>query len=146
MKTILAGHKFSVPYTRVYALRECKLPVKDHSRANTELFVDDTSMHAKAQTNMEVLNILVAALKQFGALVHKLKLSFSPKAAIVISIMRLARGLHVKLVKYGLKFVVPKLSRDLGITTTAGKSRPSNLQKDRQAKSKNRIVKISNIT
>lgn len=102
-------------------------------------------MHARAQTKVQVLSILIAAMKQFKVLVHKLKLKLSPKAAIVTSGKKLSSRLHARLVEYGLKFIVAEHSRDLGVTTTAGKSTPSNLQSNRQVKSRNRIVKIASI-
>ena len=145
-KSILAGCKLSVPFTRVYALRRFIKLVEDHKKANPELFVDDTSLHATAETYKEVEDILVNAMKQFQTLVNELNLRLSPKAAIVTSCQKLSVRLNAKLAKYGLKFVVAKHSRDLGITTTAGKSRPKQIHKQRLTKSFNRVSKTSKIS
>ena len=144
-KSILAGCKYSVPFTRVYALRSYKQLTRQHKHANTELFVDDTSMHASAPTSFEVEDILVSAMKAFKIIVHKLKLRLSPKAALVTNNNLLSRRLNAKLSAHGLRFVIAHHSRDLGVTTTAGKSRPGHLQRGRQLKSKHRIKKISKI-
>ena len=144
-RSILAGCKFSVPFTRIYGLKQFITLSKNNPKANTELFVDDTSMHAAAETKLEVQSILLKAMRDFKTLVQKLKLRLSPKAAIVASSNILACKLNNKLTAYGLKFVLAHHSRDLGITTTAGKTRPKHIQKDRQQKSRNRIFKVSQL-
>jgi len=144
-RSILAGCKYSVPFTRVYALREYTQLAKQHKHANPELFVDDTSMHAKGGTTFEVEDTLLSAMAAFKQIVHNLKLRLSSKAAIVTSCRRLGKSLNAKLAKLGLKFVIAEHSRDLGVTTTAGKARPNHIQKQRQIKSKHRIFRISKI-
>ena len=144
-KSILAGCKYSVPYTRVYAIREYKQLAKQHKNANPELFVDDTSLHAKGDTTFEVEEVLLSAMTTFKKIVQHLKLRLSSKAAIVTSCKRLGTRLNAKLAKLGLKFVIAEHSRDLGVTTTAGKTRPNHIQRQRQNKSKQIIFRISKI-
>ena len=113
-KSILAGCKYSVAMTRVYAMRNYIALDKQHEDANTDLFVDDTSMHASGETCQEVRDILVPAMRNFQIRVKKLKLRLSPKAAIVTSSMNLARTLNKELAQSGLRFVISQHSRDLG--------------------------------
>ena len=79
-KSILAGCKFSVAMTRVYLQRNMKRLCDTHSEANTELFVDDTTMHASGDTNEDVLQVLIPAMTFFQSCVKELKLKLSPKA------------------------------------------------------------------
>ena len=99
-KSIIAGCKYSVPFTGVYGLRRFIRLAEDHKKAKPELFVDDTSLHAMAKTYLEVENILVDAMKQFQTLVQQLNLRLSPKAAIVTSCKKLSVRLNAKLAKY----------------------------------------------
>ena len=81
---------------------------------------------------------------KFKRMVRILKNKLSPKAAIVASNMALAKMLKNELAQVDLKFDLATHSRDLGISTTAGASRPNQLSKARMIKSKYRIF-VSNI-
>ena len=67
-KSILAGCKYSVPFTRVYGLRQFIILNRNNPEANTELFVDDTSMHAAAETMYGFVEARMA-IKLNGAVV-----------------------------------------------------------------------------
>ena len=133
-KSILAGCKFSVAMTRVYLQRNMKRLCDLHPEANTELFVDDTTMHASGDTNEDVLQVLVPAMTFFQSCVKELKLKLSPKASIVASNYKLNHSSLTRLKSFGLKFTNSKHARDLGITHTAGKARPGNILHDRLKK------------
>ena len=144
-KSILAGCKYSKAITKSYGQRNFVELVEDHPDANPELFVDDTSLHASGDSYQHIRDTLVPAMCKFKRMVRILKNKLSPKAAIVASNMALAKMLKNELAQVGLKFDLAAHSRDLGISTTAGASRPNQLSKARMIKSKYRIKKISNI-
>jgi hypothetical protein len=145
VKSILAGCKYSVAMTRVYLKRGMTKVVEKHKDANTELFVDDTSMHTPGDDNEEVRQILIPAMLTFKEIVSKLKLTLSPKAGLVASNDKLATSLIKELASYGLFFNKFNNARDVGITTTAGKKRPNNLVKNRFAKAQPRKIKIARL-
>jgi len=144
-KSILAGCKYSCDFTKVYLQRGMVKLCNKHPLANTELFVDDTTMNAVGVTNDDVLNALVPAMISFQEIVKQLRLRLSPKASIVTSNNKLTFALIKELKAYGLNFLNVKHARDLGITQAAGARRPKELLHDRLNKSKSRIMKISKI-
>ena len=144
-KSILAGCKFSVAFTRVYLQKAMKHICSKHKDANPEVFVDDTSMHNTGQSMNDVLEALVPCMNTFKKEVNKLNLRLSVKASIVTNNPKLTKLLISELKSNKLFFVKAKHARDLGITQSAGKSRPSNLVKTRFQKSSNRISKISKL-
>ncbi len=145
VKSILAGCKYSVAMTRVYLKRGMTKVVEKHKDANTELFVDDTSMHTPGNDNEEVRQILIPAMLTFKEIVSKRKLTLSPKAGLVASNDKLATSLIKELASYGLFFNKFNNARDVGITTTAGKKRPNNRVKNRFAKAQPRKIKIARL-
>jgi hypothetical protein len=144
-KSILAGCRYSVAMTRMYLQEDMVSLVHEHPQAKTELFVDDTSMHSDGPDNQSVIDILVPAMLSFKDKVVKLKLTLSPKAVIVTSNVQLTSTINKLLSQHGLVFVKATHTRDLGITSTAGKSRPKQLLLSRISKSKLRIKKISRL-
>ena len=98
-------------------------------------------MHSSADTALLVRQNLLPAMAFFKRIVTQMKLKLSPKAALVTSSKHLDRTLHRELANIGLKFVLSRHARDLGITMSGGKARPCNLQLKRQNKSKIRIDK-----
>ena len=95
--------------------------------ANLSLYVDDTSMQAVGETDLDVQSDLIPALSAFNAAVTKHKLRLSPKAVISASSMRLAKTLQSQLKRCGMSFTVSRLARDLGVTYNSGLRRPSTL-------------------
>jgi hypothetical protein len=83
-RSILAGCKYSVAFTRVYLKRAFCEIVRKHQHANTEVFVDDTSMH-NAGDESDIYDILIPAMISFKDKVDALKLTLSPKATITAS-------------------------------------------------------------
>ena len=75
----------------------------------------------------------------------KLKPKLSPEASIVSSNPKLTRLLHQQLTANSLQFKITKQARDLGISHASGRSRPDLLIKERLAKCKTRILKISKL-
>ncbi len=69
----------------------------------------------------------------------------SPKAVLVASVWKLAKLLQKELADHGIIFSISKIARDLGVTSTAAASRPSNLVHKRNIKAKHRIKKIAKI-
>ena len=63
--SILAGCNISVPITRLYSLRALVSLNKEHPDSNTEVFVDDTSMHADGDCDQDVIDILIPAMRAF---------------------------------------------------------------------------------
>ena len=83
--SILAGCKFSVAITRVYAMRHLKQLNEEHPGSRPEICVDDTCMHTKGLRIPDVMNTLIPAMLAFQKVVGKLKLRLSPKASIIQS-------------------------------------------------------------
>ena len=94
-KSILAGCKYSVACTRAYTMRSFISLNEKFPEGNTQLYVDDTSMHASGDTKLEVIHKLIPVMKYFKQIVSKLKLKLFPKAAIVTS----CTDLSIKLIK-----------------------------------------------
>jgi hypothetical protein len=78
-------------------------------------------------------------------MVHKLKLRLSPKAVIITSNDKLTSNLKKQLFKEGLLFSKSEAAKDIGITHTCAKARPSNIQMKKQKESTNRFIKITKI-
>ena len=129
--SILAGCKFSVPITRMYSLRSLKSLVAMHPRSNTEVFVDDTSMHCNGNSCDEVLDVHIPAMRAFKKRVRRLKQRLSSKAVIVSSSVKLNNLLAHELESNKLFFVKSKHARDLGISHSCGRKRPSHLLSER---------------
>ena len=108
-------------------MRGISKPDTTHPEANTQLFADDTSMHAVADSCSEVLDKLVPAMVCFKDVVAHLKLKLSPKAAITANDHKLLTMLVSEITAYGLQFQASKDARDLGISNTAGNTRSSSL-------------------
>jgi len=84
-KTILAGCRFSVAVTRVYAMRHLKQLSEEHPDSHPQIFVDDTCMHTQGLCIPDVVNTLIPAMLAFQKMAGKLKLELSLKASIVSS-------------------------------------------------------------
>ena len=56
---------------------------EDYPEGNTQLYVDDTSMHAVGDSIQDVIDSLLPVMRFFKHIVRKLKLRLSPKAVIV---------------------------------------------------------------
>ncbi len=54
-----------------------------HPKANTQVFVEDTSLFASGADEEQVADILVPSMIDFGRKVENIKLKLSPKAVIV---------------------------------------------------------------
>jgi hypothetical protein len=143
-RSILAGCKFSVAITRMYMLRNIKGLDESHKEANTSLFVDDTSMFASSSSCRRVREVLIPALLDFKKRVSDLKLKLSPKAVVVTNDPHLIIQLVDEFKKHKLFFLKAKTARDLGVSNTAGKSRPIRIVNKRLQLSKNRINKYRN--
>ena len=141
-QSIIAGCKFSKALTQAYMMRGMKRICDKHSEANPELFVDDSSMHAAADSWEGILNNLVPAMLTFKDVVAILKLKLSPKAAITASDVKLLKFIIQELKTYDLFFEEGKHARDLGVSNTAGNSRPFHLVNSRFDKTKPRKQKI----
>ena len=131
--------------TKVYLQSEMVQLHCKHRRANTKLFVDDTSMQTTGQTYEEIASVLRPAVVDFAKAARNLKLPLSPKAVICASKFKFAAELSNELSRYGIKFVVAKATRDLGITHSAATTRPKEQLRARLAKAKKRILKVSRI-
>ena len=128
--------------TGSYLYRSVSRVDNDHPDANTRLFVDDTSMFAEGDSCYEVVDKLVPALASFKRIVDNLKLKLSPKASITASSSKLL-DIQVKECKnIGVAFERSTDARDLGVSNTAGRSRPGSTVKSRFQKS--RATKIKN--
>jgi hypothetical protein len=53
-RSILAGCKNSVPFTRAYSQRDMMNLTKEHPEGNTQVYVDDTSMHAVGECSQDM--------------------------------------------------------------------------------------------
>ncbi len=142
-KSVIAGCKYSVPFTKVYLQPEMTKLSRKHKSANFKLFVDDTSNHARGTSFDEVLQHLVPAVVDFANTATKLKLKLPPKAVIVAPNTKLPLVLKKELASYGVSFDIAKSARDLGVTSTAAACRPSKLSQQRFYKTKRIIAKIS---
>ena len=80
-QSILAGCKFSVAITRMYLKRNFTQIVKEEPKANPELFVDDSSMHATATDSASIAEILVPAMLSFKEKCINSNLNCLPKLA-----------------------------------------------------------------
>ncbi len=94
--------------------------------ANLKVHVDDTSIFALSKDSNEILDVLVPAELAF-AKVAQLKLSLSPKGAVVSSREQLTSQIWKELRQFGVKLVAAKHTRDLGVTFTAGRKRPNKI-------------------
>jgi hypothetical protein len=144
-RSILAGCRFSVPFTRNYLYRSLTQVVDMYPEANLSLFVDGTAMQAYGYTCNEVCHALVPAEVSFARKVRKLRLSLSPKAALSSSSPALQKLLARELSSYGLKFIQKKAARDLGISSSSGKCRAPEIINQRFSNSTNRIHRISKL-
>ena len=118
---------------------------ENHKVANTSVFVDDTSMHARGSDFQEVLGKLLPAMLAFKKKVGKLKLTLSRKAVIVTSEVKLTNLLIKKLSAHGLFFLKASNARDLGVAQAGGKYRPSQALHQRLRQSRNRVRKNSKL-
>ena len=144
-RSIIAGCLSSVALTRVYTKNAIADIDNKHPKSNTNVFVDDTCMQATGRTIEDVLEIIVPAVSMFGDKVRALKLSLSPKAAVCGSIPKLAQIFqHEMKHNYNMQFLINECARDLGVTHTAAKTRPSKFVLSRFNK-KVRINKVKNI-
>jgi len=148
--SILAGCQQSVPLTRALLNKKMSQLAKDHPKAPPNVFVDDTSMACSAPRWSTVQNTLAPCLIQFAKCVESLNLSLSPKAVLSVSHSKLGVSLQKELKEQGIIFNVAgkKGARDLGITHTAGTSRPATITINRKQKiiqRKNRINQIAKI-
>ena len=143
--SILAGGKFSVPFTKLYLQRSLQKVDDDHPDANLKSFVDDCSFFNASKFKRQVVHILRSALKDFKDVVAVLKLILSDKAVITASSKQLRVMILKALKELGLSFKSESAARDLGVSNTAGRLRPAQLTNSRFSKTKNRIFKISQI-
>ena len=107
------------------------------------LFVDDTSMFSANPSANVVFDQTVNCVSDFGEAAKALGLKLSDKAAIVATNVQEAQKVKSHMAEaHDMHFQVHQSTRDLGITYTASVSKPSNLFKETQYKTKGRISKI----
>jgi hypothetical protein len=99
-------------------------------------------MFAASSSCRRVREVLIPALLDFKKRVSDLKLKLSPKAVVVTNDPNLIIQLVDEFKKHKLFFLKAKTARDLGVSNTAGKSRPIRIVNKRLQLSKNRIKKI----
>ena len=145
-KSILAGCKACIGITRAYLKPGISSVHEKYPDANTSVLVDDTCMQAIHEEFDGVLDIVVPAVIMFGEKARKLKLSLSNRAKVTASTPKLAQTLVNELENnYGMFFQVDPEARDLGVTHTAGASRPSKLVISRFVKSRKRVEKTKQL-
>ncbi len=125
-KFIIAGCKFSKAFTALYLQTHMSTLNELYKEANLGVFLDDTSMQNIARSKREVLSNLLPCMKAFGKAVRQLNLTLSPKAALSASSPELAKLLGSALSKIGLKFIISKITRDLGVTILQENQDPPN--------------------
>ncbi len=146
IKSLLAGCKHSVAITRAYLRRTIASIDTDHSECNPKVFVDDISMFARASRVANAVGHIVPGLCRFVELAQrKLKLTISPKSVFVASDDRTSTRFQIKCMVHKLKYKLSHDARDLGVTSKAGRGRPSNLLTNRLTKVRTRINKIKGI-
>ncbi len=100
--------------------------------------VDDTSFIASAESFDGVLEKLVNAEDLYAKKVARLNLRLSPKRAAVASHHKLTMQLTKEIKQFGVKLVVAKHTRDVGVTFTAAAGKHSKLLSSR-LKNRNKI-------
>jgi len=144
-RSIIAGCKSSVALTRVYLRNAIKEIDDKHPDANVNLFVDDTCMQSTGKEFDEALDKIVPAVALFGNKAAELGLGLSAKAVVTASSTKYAKGLKDELATYGMKFNVDMHARDVGVTHTAGSSRPSKQVIKRFTKRAAKVIKTKQI-
>ena len=147
--SIIAGCKQSIPMTRVYFLRGmpevnksgCRPKLQDIDNKNiveeveakideqvgkSRLYVDDCAQSATDPIESRFYNKLGNSFMKFNKLRIKLKLGLSNKGVICCSDYMVAKRLQKELrSNYGVEYQVARSCRDIGVSYTAGKSRPT---------------------
>ncbi len=146
VKSILAGCKHSVALTRAYLRRVISSIRLGHPECNPKVFVDDITMFARAYRLAEAVGQIVPGLSKFVDLAQrKLKLKISPKSTCVASDNPTATRFRITCLVHELQHKLAHSARDLGISSTAGRGRPSNLLTSRMTKVKRRVQQIKGI-
>ena len=132
--SILAGCQQSVPLTRALLNKNMSKRAKEHPKAPPNVFVDDTSMACSFPRWSSVQNTLAPCSIQFAKCVKSLNLALSPKAVLSVSHSKLGVSLQKELMEHGIFFNAAgkQGARDLGITHTAGISRPATITINRK--------------
>ena len=149
--SILAGCQQSVALTRALLNKNMSKLAKEHPDAPPCVFVDDTAMVCSFPKWSQVQNTLAACLIQFAKCVRRLNLSLSPKAVLAVSDFKLGKSLQKELELHGIFFNIASRqgARDLGVSHSAGTSRPATILVNRKTKiiqRKNRINNIAKIS
>ena len=144
-KSILAGCKQSVPFTRILLKRFLTRIIEKNPLAKTKAFVDDVSILAFSARWGSVQNILAPALLDFAKGISNLNLIMSPKSTLVTSHKTLSRQLIRELNTHGIKYQSHQSTRDLGITFAAGKAKPVSIFNSRIRSVRHRVHKISGL-
>ncbi len=121
---ILAGCKFAIALTRVYLMRDYKALIARHTAIDISAHVDDTPMYTQGNSSDAKMALLQCA-SDFHKRMRKLKLSLSGKAGIVASNAIEGIKLAKSLAKVGVEATPSLEYRDLAVSFTAGRSRPS---------------------
>lgn len=144
-KSILAGCKFSVAFTKSLTQRLLTQIHEEQPKANLGVHVDDTSMMSFGIHNDDVVDPLINSMDIFQKMVRKLDLKLSPKAAVTASNPTIVNLLSSELGKMGLVFKTPSCARDLGIDYNSGKMRQSRSFLKRFRKASNKFTKIKSL-
>ena len=81
----------------------------------------------------------------FNKAKERLKLRLSEKGVIVASCPKLAARLQAELLSKGVKYNIASHTRDLGISYTAGRSKPNQFFSSRFRDKKGRMLKIGRL-
>jgi hypothetical protein len=156
--SIIAGCGQSVPLTRAYLGRGMKRIHQKHfvnkenidksSKTATETYVDDCAQGTAHLKVNVLIKGLMLAFRDFRKLsVLKLLLNLSDKGAVVSSSDKITKAIRLEILNtFGEKYHGAKSSRDLGISFTAGRTRPSGLFTKRLGANTSRIEKTVRIS
>ena len=113
-KSILVGCKQSLALSRGLLLRVLSLHFKAHPHAPPSTFVDDTAM-ITAGSAVECYQNILNSLVSVAYYVKVLRLTLSPKAALVTRNLEFSFKLVIQLRTLKIPFTAKKDARDLGL-------------------------------
>ena len=143
--SILAGCLHSVNFAKILMHTPISRAVKDGNGARTTTFVDDVAQVAIGSYK-SVLQSIVDAGLAFCYGMRSIKLTISPKSVVVSSSPKMSRTISQLINRHArVSIAVKSHARDLGVLNNPTGKRVTGLQKDRLAKAKKRLTKVSKL-